>query len=323
VAGMTRAWRIEYEGALYHVLSRGNERRDIVFDDKDRKMFLDTLGEISERFDIDVFAYVLLDNHYHLLFRTPRANLSKCMQWFGVTYTRRFNLRHNRSGHLFQGRFKNMLVENNAYLLQLSHYIHRNPLRAGMVKRLASYKWSSYSAYAYGKNIPEWLKTDMILSQFINVEDKHRAYREKAQSYSKEEQRIWEDLRHGIFLGSKKFTEKIKKRYLPAAPHVEMPPQKQLIKNADADAVFFKAAKLLNCDPKLFCKTARISDADKLDRDLLIYLLWQTAHLTNGQIGKRFGLTYSAVSRRVGIFKNLLENNQAIQDRYRQIKSQI
>jgi hypothetical protein len=216
-----------------------------------------------------------------------------------------------------------MLVENDAYLLQLSYYIHRNPLRAGMVKRLASYKWSSYQAYAYGKNTPEWLNTDMILSQFINVKDRHRAYRENAQRYSKEEQRLWEDLRHGIFLGKQMFTEKIRKRYLPDAPHAEMPLQKQLSKNVDADALFIKAATLLNCDPRLYRKSVRISNADKLDRDLLIYLLWHAGHLTNRQIGERFGLSYSAVSRRVGIIKDLLENDKALYDKYRQIKSQI
>jgi len=100
---MARAWRIEYEGALYHVLSRGNERQDIVITDDDRRLFLDTAGEMGERFEIDFFAYILMDNHYHLLFRTHRANLCKSMQWFGATYTKRFNLRHNRSGHLFQG----------------------------------------------------------------------------------------------------------------------------------------------------------------------------------------------------------------------------
>ena len=106
---MTRAWRIEYEGALYHVLSRGNERQDIVFNDDDRRLFLSTAGEMGERFEIDLFAYILMDNHYHFLFRTNRANLSRSMQWFGATYTKRFNLRHNRSDHLFQGRFKNWL----------------------------------------------------------------------------------------------------------------------------------------------------------------------------------------------------------------------
>ncbi|MBW2488635.1 MAG: transposase, partial [Deltaproteobacteria bacterium] len=303
---MTRAWRIEYEGALYHALSRGNERGPIVFDDQDRKMFVDCIGQMAERFETDVFAYVLMDNHYHLLFRTPRANLSKCMHWFGVTYTNRFNSRHARSGHLFQGRFKNMVVENDAYLLQLSYYIHRNPLRAGMVKRLASYRWSSYRAYAYGKAIPAWLNTEMILSQFVNVDDKHSAYRQHAQRYSKEEQRLWEDLRHGIFLGSQAFSEKIKKRYLPAVPNAEMPVQKQLKRNIDADAAILKAAKILSCDPQHYRKTGRISAADKEKRDLLIYLLWQTGQLTNQQIGVKFGLSYSAVSRRVRIFKDLL-----------------
>jgi REP element-mobilizing transposase RayT len=320
---MTRAWRIEYEGALYHILSRGNERGPIVFDDQDRKMFVKSLEQMSERFEIDVFAYVLMDNHYHLLFRTRRANLSKSMQWFGVTYTNRFNIRHGRSGHLFQGRFKNMLVENDAYLLQLSYYIHRNPLRASMVNRLASYKWSSYRAYAYGKSIPPWLNTDMILSQFMNAQDKHVAYRQNAQSYSKEEQRLWEDLRHGIFLGTKTFTEKIKKRYLRDAPHAEIPAQKHLMKNIDPDAVINKAGKILNCDPQLYRKAGRISAAEKLNRDLLIYLLWLMGHQTNQQIGKKFGLTYSAVSSRVRIFKDLLKNNKALQAKFNQIKSLI
>jgi putative transposase len=310
---MTRAWRIEYEGALYHVLSRGNERSDTVFDDKDRRLFLNLLGEISERFDIDVFAYVLLDNHYHLLFRTRRANLSKCLQWFGVTYTRRFNLRHNRSGHLFQGRFKNMLVENDAYLLQLSYYIHRNPLRAKIVRRLASYRWSTYRAYAYGKNIPKWLDTGMILAQFANAQDRHQAYREASQKYAREEQRIWEDLRHGILLGTKKFTAKIKQQYLSGAPHQEIPPQKQLAEDADPEALFLRAAEVLNCNPGQFLKSARVSKAHKADRDLLIYLLRQSGRLTNRQIGEKFGLTYPAVNQRVSIFKDLLRNSQTLQ----------
>ena len=137
---MGRAWRIEYDGALYHILSRGNEQKDIFYDDQDRLLFLSAIGEMSERFEIDVFAYVLMDNHYHLLLKTNRANLSKSMQWLGVTYTRRSNLRHFRSGHLFQGRFNSIIVQNGAYLMRLSCYIHRNPLIAGIVKRLADYR---------------------------------------------------------------------------------------------------------------------------------------------------------------------------------------
>jgi putative transposase len=320
---MTRAWRIEYEGAFYHVLSRGNEKQDIVITDGDRKLFLATVGEMGERFEIDIFAYILMDNHYHLLFRTNRANLCRSMQWFGATYTKRFNLRHNRSGHLFQGRFKNMLVQNDAYLLQLSYYIHRNPLRAGMVKRLADYKWSSYRAYAYGTSHQSWLNTNVILTQFMNVKDQHHAYRENMQKYSKEEQRVWEDLRHGIFVGTEKFVKKIKKRYLPDIPHAELPSQKQVIRDVNIETVILKAAGLLKCDMNLFRESSRISKSVKVDRDLLIYVSWQLGVTTNQEIGEKFGLSYSAVSQRVRIIKEMLNKDKELERKYRQIKSLI
>jgi REP element-mobilizing transposase RayT len=148
-------------------------------EDDDRQLFLDTLAEISDRFEVDICAFVLMGNHYHLLLRTRWPNLSKAMHWLGVTYTNRFNLRHGRSGHLFQGRFKSMLVQNDAYLLQLSCDIHRNPLRAGRVQRPADYRWSSYRAYAYGQRTPPWLHTKLILSQLKYTVDPHQAYRKK------------------------------------------------------------------------------------------------------------------------------------------------
>jgi REP element-mobilizing transposase RayT len=114
---MARAWRIEYEGGLYHVLSRGNQRQAIFADDEDRQVFLTTLSEMAERFEVEVCAYVLMGNHYHLLLRTRRANLSRAMQWFGVAYTSRFNIKNQKSGHLFQGRFKSILVENDAIIV--------------------------------------------------------------------------------------------------------------------------------------------------------------------------------------------------------------
>ena len=243
------------------------------------------------------------------------------MQWFGATYTKRFNLRHNRSGHLFQGRFKNMLVQNNAYLLQLSYYIHRNPLRAGMVRRLADYKWSSYRDYAYSKRHQNWLNTKVILSQFINVKDQHQAYRENIQKYSKEEQRVWENLRHGIFVGTEKFVRKIKKRYLPGVPHAELPHQKQIIKDVNIDMVLSKAAAILKCDMDLCRESNRISQSVKADRDLLIYIAWQLGMVTNREIGEKFGLTYSAVSQRVRVIKEMLSKDKELERKYWYIKS--
>lgn len=320
---MARAWRIEYKGALYHVLSKGNAGQNIVNNDEDRQLFLKTVGEMVERFDIDIFAYVLMDNHYHLLFQTNRANLSKSMQWFGAAYTRRFNLRHNRAGHLFQGRFKNMLIQNYTYLLPLSCYIHRNPVRAGITRRLIDYKWSSYKAYAYGNNMQIWLNTKLIFSQLKNKKDMHKAYRENAQKHLKLEQRLWEDLRHGIFLGSEKFVKKIKKRYLPDTLNNALPHQKKVARDINFEKVLSSAARKLKCDLDSYKASARILAADKTDRDLLIYLIWQLGVATNEQIGEKFGLTYSAVSRRVQIFKKMLEQDKALKRKVEVIKTQI
>jgi len=319
---MARSWRIEYEGAFYHLLSRGNEHKDIFIDDDDRHMFLDTVGDMAERFEIDIFAYVLMDNHYHLLVRTQRANLTKAMHWFGVTYTTRFNYRHSRSGHLFQGRYKSIVVQNDAYMLQLSFYIHRNPLRGGIVKRLADYHWSSYRAYAYGKQVPAWLSTDLILAQIAGKEQ-HRLYREKVQHYSKEEKQLWEDFRHGCFLGSKKFVAQMRKNYLPEKPHTEIPGQKQLAGSFDPYIFLRKSADIINCDLKRLLKSGRLSGLEKEKRDTLIYLIWKTGHLTNAKIGELFGLTYSAISHSVKAFKTKLKKDTKLKAKLDAINSQF
>jgi REP element-mobilizing transposase RayT len=319
---MSRSWRIEYEGALYHLLSRGNEGKDIFDDDRDRKIFLKTVGEMSERFAMSVYAYVLMGNHYHLMVQTERANLKKAMHWFGTTYTQRFNIRHSRNGHLFQGRYKSILVQNDAYLLQLSCYIHRNPLRAGIVKRLADYRWSSYLSYAYGRKAPEWLQTQLILSQFKN-EDRYKSYREKVQGYAREEKLLWEDMRHGLFLGTKGFVERIRKDFLPAAPDPAIVQQTQLAKHYDPVSILNKAEKILKCDVKRFLKTGRVLGAEKETRDLMIYLIWKAGVLTNDQTGQLFGLSYSAVTHAVKSLKARMLENQELKAKFNDLYSQF
>jgi REP element-mobilizing transposase RayT len=317
---MGRAWRIEFDGAFYHVMSRGNEGRNIFFCDDDRQGFLGVVCEISERFEIDIFAFVLMDNHYHLLIRTRRANLSKAMQWLGVTYTRRFNNKHSRIGHLFQGRFKSIIVQNNIYLMQLSCYIHRNPLRAGAVNRLARYPWSSYPVYAYGNKGPQWLSTELILSQF-DEKSRHRGYREKVQGYAKEEKRLLEDLKHGMFLGSKRFVDNIRSTYLPQVPHREIPQQKSMFKEFNPVSFLDKAAKILNCDIRRFQQSSRISSSDKEDRDILVYALWKTGILTNEKIGQLFGVTSSSISHSVRALSLKLKKDRQSRDKLDQIYS--
>jgi putative transposase len=143
---MSRPIRIEFPNALYHVTSRGDRREDIFEDDEDRREFLQTFAQVVEQFNWLCFAWCLMDNHYHLLIQTPDGNLSKGMRQLNGVYTQISNRRHRRVGHLFQGRFKAILVDGDAYLLELARYVVLNPVRAGMVKRPEHWAWSSYRA---------------------------------------------------------------------------------------------------------------------------------------------------------------------------------
>ena len=319
---MARAWRIQYGGAYYHVLSRGNEGRDIFFDDGDRELFLHTLGETSDRFTIDVFAFVLMSNHYHLLLRTNLPNLSKAMQWLGLTYTRRLNNRLGRYGHLFQGRFKAMVVENDAYMVELSCYIHRNPLRAKMVKRLIEYRWSSYPVYAYGKKGPDWLKTDLILSHF-GRRGGYKAYREKVQDYAGEESRLWEDFRHGLILGSDGFVEGIRQSRGGAAAHKEIPQQKGVLGSIDLMEVVKQALALLGREVGEYSPGQRVRGEMKRDRDLVIHALWQNGMFQNAEIGQLFGLSYSAVSHIAKDLKEQVRKAPQLGSKAKRINSQF
>ena len=141
---MARPWRIQYPDAIYHVTSRGNNRQEIFLEDEDRRLFLDTLAAVISRFNLHLFAFCLMSNHFHLFLRTPQANLSRAMQWLIGTYTRRFLGRHRRGGHLFQGRFKAALVADEGHWLNLSLYLHLNPVRAGLVEDPAGYEWARF-----------------------------------------------------------------------------------------------------------------------------------------------------------------------------------
>jgi REP element-mobilizing transposase RayT len=319
---MARQWRIQYPGAIYHVMSRGNGGQRIFISDQDRSIFLSLLELLAERYNIEIHAYVLMNNHYHLLIKTIDANLSRAMQWFGTTYTRWFNMVNIQSGHLFQGRYKSIIVQNDAYLLRLSCYIHRNPVRAGIIGRLADYPWSSYMYYAYKKIPPPWLHTESIFSQ-LTGNDRHRAYRTKTQHYADEDSSIWEDVKHGLIYGSQTFVTKIKDRYLSDNKKDELPQHNSMLREYDSEELLSRAAKMLKFDLSAASKAKKISSDEKDKRDLLIYLLWQRGRLSNSAIGAHFGLTYSSISRRVKIVNDSLSINSELSKKYDRLKSQI
>jgi len=182
---MARPLRIHYAGAWYHITCRGNEKSPIFRDNKDRQKFLELLGERSQEFSLEVHSYCLMDNHFHFLLRTLLPNLARFMQRFNTAYIMYFNKRHDRAGHLYQGRYKAILVDADSYLLELSRYIHLNPVRLRRfegvpfeekVKALEQYPWSSYGAYI-GKQGPAFLHKEMILGM-IGGKDRYRHYRE-------------------------------------------------------------------------------------------------------------------------------------------------
>jgi len=165
---MVRPLRIEYPGALYHVTSRGDGGDVIYLDNQDRIMFIELLAEVCQRCHWLIHAYCLMGNHYHLLVETPEANLSRGMRQLNGTYTQRFNRRHHRMGHVFQGRYKAILVQKERYLLELCRYIVLNPVRAGIVNDVEAWAWSSYCASIGKETRPKWLEIDWLLTQFGN-----------------------------------------------------------------------------------------------------------------------------------------------------------
>lgn len=163
---MARPLRIEFAGALYHVTSRGDRREDIYLDEHDRETWMEVVSEVCKRFNWTVHAYCQMTNHYHLLVETIDGNLSKGMRQLNGVYTQRFNRRHGMSGHLYQGRYKAILVQKENYLLELARYIILNPVRAGMVNHPEDWQWSSYSAMVGLTAVPVWVDTDWLLGQF-------------------------------------------------------------------------------------------------------------------------------------------------------------
>ena len=258
------------------------------------------------------------------MLKTKKANLSKSMQWFGMIYTQRYNIRHNRSGHLFQGRFKSFLVENDGYMMQLSCYIHRNPLRAGISKRLTDYKWSSYLSFAYGKKAKKWLKINLILSQFSGKKkEKYKAYRKKVQGYSNEEKRIWEDFKHGLFFGTQEFIDETREKYLPEKLHNEKPQQKDVKRSKNIEEQLVKAANAIGIDLEKIKRSKRLTGEDKIRRDLLMNMLWETGLYKNEDIGNFFGVTYSSVSKSVNEIRPLIIKDKKVKKMFEMCNSQF
>jgi len=236
---MARPLRIEFPGAVYHVTSRGNARQAIFMDDEDRGRFLDVLSIVVDRFNWLCHAYCFMENHYHLLIETLKGNLSKGMRELNGVYTQRFNQRYRRVGHLFQGRYKAILVEKDSHLMSLCRYVVLNPVRVGLVRKPEQWRWSSYGATVGRVRKPAFLTMDWILSQFSG---RKRTAMEKYRKFVMEgidKESPWEELKGQVFFGTEDFVNKLSgligdKENLKEVPklqrYVARPPLRELFK---------------------------------------------------------------------------------------------
>jgi len=276
---MARPLRIEYDGALYHVTSRGNERKPIFKDDGDRELFLTTLGQVSKRFHWLCHAYCLMDNHYHLVIETPDGNLSKGMRQLNGVYTQAFNRRHHRVGHLFQGRFKGILVQKESHFLEVCRYVVLNPVRAKAVKHPREWAWSSYRATGGLAAVPRCLTVEEILSHFGQrrgpAQAKYREYVREGLGNAT----IWENLEAQSLLGLEGFADALRGHVTGKETVREIPKGQRLIGRASLK--------------KLFDEVGR----GKAKRDRMISKAVNEHGYSQMEVARHLKLHYSTISR--------------------------
>ena len=239
---MTRPLLIEYPEAVYHLTSRGNARNKIFKDEQDRGKFLEVLDSVVKRYNWLCHAYCLMGNHYHLLIETPDANLSIGMRQLNGVYTQAYNRRHKKTGHVFQGRFKAILIQKENHLLELCRYIVLNPIRAKIAERPEDWKWSSYAATCGLKKVPECLKVDWILGQFGNErKTSQKRYKEFVMEGIQKES-PWREVHGQILLGEEGFIEKFRELLVGKEKIKEIPRQQRYLGRRSLSEVFKEAA---------------------------------------------------------------------------------
>ena len=277
---MARPLRIEYDGAVYHVTSRGNERKNIFKDDEDRLLFLDTLRRVNEKYNWLCHAYCLMNNHYHLVIETPDGNLSKGMRQLNGVYTQSYNKIHDRVGHVFQGRYKAILVSKESHLLETCRYVVLNPVRAKAVRNPGEWKWSSYRATAGFEKPHPCLNTDWILGQFaLKKETANKKYREFVKA-GIGEGTLWTSVKGQIILGKDDFIEKFIDHVRKHEEIKEIPRSQRYVDRPKLSELF-KGENM----------------KDKRKRDKKIREAVKRYGYSQNEIAEHLGMHYSTISR--------------------------
>lgn len=321
---MARPLRVEYPGAFYHVIHRGNASEDIFISERDRERFLEYLAKAVERFGIIIHTYCLMTNHYHMLVETPQPNLSQAIKWINVSYAAYFNRKRKRAGHLFQGRFKAILVDADEYLKHLSRYIHLNPLRAKMVDALADYQWSSYRAFIGRVKAPDWLEIDWLLSLFGK---KRKPAAKNYQNFVEEVdidklENPAEEMVGGFILGSVEFVDWVKETFLSNRSKAnEIPQLTGLRPGHTPDDVVSAVCAEFNCESDRILQKGRKKN---IARDVAIYLSRDLTGTSGVELGRFFGnISGAGITVRYNYISNEIERNQRLKGKVKRLKKML
>jgi putative transposase len=309
---MARPLRIEYAGAFYHITSRGNERKDIFKNERDFERFLTYLETAIQRYKAVIHVYCLMSNHYHLLLETPMGNLSQIIRHINGAYTTYYNTKWQRAGHLFQGRYKAILVEADEYAGELSRYIHLNPVRAGITDRPEGYRWSSYQYYIGKKQRPRWLTVDYVLDYFGK---KTTAAQKKYSDFvnaliDKEYDSPLKETVASTILGGIEFVNKIKDKYLSG-------------KGIDRNLPALRELTKTSIEEIIREVEAALGKNEVLSKKASIYLCHRYSGRTLREIGRHFSIGESAVSQTSKRFSMLLDRDKKLNKKIKYICNRL
>ncbi|GAX60617.1 transposase and inactivated derivatives [Candidatus Scalindua japonica] len=320
---MARPLRIEYPSAFYHITTIGVGRQNIFFKDYDRKVFLEKLGDLHEKWGIIFHGYCLMTIHYHLELETPGGGLSRPLQWLNHVYAGYVNKEYKRVGHLFQGRFKSVLVEADEHLHVLSCYIHMNPVRAGIVRRPEEYRWSSYRDYLGTRQCPKWLDVKQTLEMF-GVSEKEQRKEYQRFVIMGDEGNPLKEMSFGAILGTAQFVKRMREKL-----------RNRKTEKSDAEIsgmIYARPGPGINEICKVVCEAYDFSKEEMCvkgrkgneGRDMAIYLSRKYARSTCDEIGEHFGgIRPSAVSLGSRRVKDRLKTDKPFKKLVRQLESDV
>lgn len=307
---MSRALRIQYPGAWYHVMNRGAGFRKVFETPQHRRLFLSLLGETVETFGLEIHAYCLMETHYHLLVCSPRGEISRAMRHLNGVYTVRYNRLQKTDGPLFRGRYKSILVDADSYLAQVSRYIHLNPVEGGLSRKASAYAWSSYGCYVGEHQAPDWLSRGPVLGLFGNRAPIQR-YREFVESGVEEEiQEFYQRAYLGPVLGSESFRRRVKQRYRSGEPDREVAAVKRLVPPPSINRIRAETARQFGVTEAAIGESSRGRGMINLPRGVAIALSRMVGGYPLAAIAQQFGLGhYSSVTKAVRRLRDRAETD--------------